>query len=178
MLVRQEFEEFSKNGDDLDLSEFTRILAFCSDQGIETTVLISPLHASILNTVALAGKWQSYLSWQRSVVEAAQPYRDNVTIIGIEDNPNIVLQPIEASSSFFRDGVHYNDDAGAQIMDCLVKNDCSESIKPVHLDTNNLGVYLEGISRLMLEYRITNAQDYAQLLRWVGMPANHKMAAP
>ena len=168
-LNRQRMEEFTTSTDELDVTEFTRLLQFCIDNNIATTVFISPVHGSIMNTVKLAGKWKNYLNWQRLVVKTVNRMEGELRVVGLENNPDIVLQPINSTSPFFHDGVHYTEKAGKQVMSCLSDGaDCELDLAPEILNRATTAPYLKQVDSLMRRYPKTNPSDYALQLKWLG----------
>jgi hypothetical protein len=166
-LNRQKFKDFTTETDALDATEFTRLLQFCRENNIATTVLISPFHGSVMNTVHLAGQWKSYLNWQRMVSKTVIRSAGEQRTVGLEHNPTIVLEPLNSSSPFFYDGVHYTDEAGRQIMACLVDKGCAAALNPEILTGDTTAPYLKRVDGLMRSYRRKNPTDYAALLRWL-----------
>lgn len=167
MLARQKYQDFSDETDTLDPGEFNKLLEFCAEHNIRVSVLISPFHASIMNTVDIAGKWESYLQWQRMVIKLSDPYADTVQVYGLENSPQLALEAMEASPRFFHDGVHYTRQAGRQIMSCLTSPICEPPIRFTALHADNIDAYLAEVNELMRNYPDTNPRDHTRLLKWL-----------
>lgn len=166
MLSRQKYQEFSSRTGRRDFTELSRLMAFCAENDIPLSLLISPLHGMTMNAVNTAGKWNDYLSWQREAVELGGNWPETVSIFGLETNPRIIHEPIEAADPFFQDGVHYTSNAGARIMQCLY-GECGESFQLVKLDPESVDGYLLQVDRLMRAYPAANPLDYVRLMKWL-----------
>ena len=166
-LTRQIYQEFSTSSCRRDLSELSHLFAFSAANGIPLTLLISPMHGTIMNAINAAGKWSEYLRWQREVVDLGANWPETVRILGLENNPQIIHESIKAAEPFFRDGVHYTNNAGARIMQCL-SGDCGESFQLVKLDPESIDGYLLQVNRLMRGYPAANPRDYAQFEEMAG----------
>ena len=167
MLVRQKDEDFTTQPDELDMTEFERLLDFCEGAGIRTTVFVSPFHASIMNAVNLSGKWQRYLAWQRQVTDAVERSGADIRLLAMESSSSAVLEPMEAGKPFFQDGVHYTADGGESVIACLAKDDCSDDLRFTILEGSNIEDYLSAVDRRMKDYKKTNPADYKLLLKWL-----------
>ncbi|MCY4428453.1 MAG: hypothetical protein OXC05_15690 [Halieaceae bacterium] len=166
MVTRQKYREFSTRTGRLDFTELSRLTAFCAENDIPLTLLISPMHGMAMNAVNAAGKWNDYLSWQREAVELGGNWPETVSIFGLETNPRIIHEPIEAADPFFQDGVHYTNNAGARIMQCL-HGECGESFRLDKLDSASIDGYLLLVDRMMRAYPAANPRDYARLIKWL-----------
>jgi len=49
---------------------FRDMVALALAAGVETTVVITPVHAALLETIQLAGLWETYETWKRDVLNA------------------------------------------------------------------------------------------------------------
>lgn len=167
MLSRQKYADFSEGDGRLEFDEYRRLLRFCELEGIELTIIISPFHASIMNTVAIAGQWQSYLDWQQTIVSEAEAYSERVQVIGLEAERSLVLEPVGAADPLFQDGVHYTSRGGRAIVDCLALGRCEVGVKARTLDHREVEAYLASVDRIMSRYRKSNPRDYKLLLKWL-----------
>ncbi len=173
MLVKQKYDDFSRKTDQLDMTELAALLAFCDDHGIQALILISPFHASITNTVSMAGKWNQYLDWQRQVTEISAAYPNSTSIFALESSSDLVLEAIDGERRFFQDGVHYTGMAGRSVMACLTGSDCDSTIKLITLNTANSASYFDEVTRLMKNYRHSNPSDFARVPKWLGHPTQN-----
>ena len=169
MLARQKYEEFSEGGDEIDLAELLAALDFCKTQGIEMILLVSPMHALTLNAVALSGRWEAYLDWQRQLVEVAGSHPARVRLYGLENNARLITDPIKAERPLFNDGVHYASRVGDLVLSCITRggSGCSEELQPMRLDGGSIDSYLVELTRSMQTYPQTHPREYAALRRWL-----------
>ena len=167
LLSNQKYREFRSLSRQVDYQWLEELLRYCQQEGIAVTLLISPSHAHILNAIDLAGRFPNYLQWQRDLVAIAADY--DMTIVGMENNRHLLLEPIAPDSVLFHDGVHYSRQTGIEISRCLPRRlaglDCEGDLQLQILNTANLDSYLDGVSRLMRSYPDTNPADYQLLLR-------------
>ena len=147
--------------------EFDDLMDFCRENDIPTTVLISPFHASVMNTVNMAGRWENYLSWQYRVTDSVNKVQGDFRVVGLEGNSGVVMEPIVTESPFFLDGVHYNSAAGKKVMICLSGGQCAGEIEIFPLDTETIAPYLEYVDELMRRYPEERPDDYRSLLKWL-----------
>jgi hypothetical protein len=171
MLVKQKYQDFTQKTDQLDMAELNALLKFCDDHDIQAWVLISPLHASVMNSVNMAGQWPQYIDWQRQVIQVSSTYSNSARVFALENSPNLVLEAIDQDSRFFLDGVHYTSQAGRQIMACLAGSDCDSTINLATLNNTNSTPYLEAVTGLMENYRHSNARDFARVQKWLDLSA-------
>jgi hypothetical protein len=167
MLARQTYDDFMTQTDELDITEFDRLLDFCENAGIRTTVFISPFHASIMNAVDFSGKWQRYLTWQRQLTDAVERSGADIRLLAVESNSNAVLESMDAGIPFFQDGVHYTAGGGESVIACLTNDDCSDDLQLTVLGRSNIEDYLSSVDRTMKGYKETNTADYKLLLKWI-----------
>ncbi|MEP5567766.1 MAG: hypothetical protein ABJN62_08035 [Halioglobus sp.] len=167
MLVRQKYQDFTQKTDQLDMTELNALLKFCDDHDIQTLVLISPFHASIMATVDMAGKWPQYIAWQRQVIRTSSHYANSARVLALERSPDLVLEKIDSDSRFFQDGVHYTSQAGRQLMHCLSAGECDSKINLVTLNSSNSASYLNTVTQLMESYRHSNPEDFAKVQKWL-----------
>jgi hypothetical protein len=171
MLVKQKYQDFIQKTDQLDMAELNALLKFCDDHDIQAWVLISPLHASVMNSVNMAGQWPQYINWQRQVIQVSSTYSNSARVFALENSPNLVLEAIDQDSRFFLDGVHYTSQAGRQIMACLAGSDCDSTINLATLNNTNSTPYLDAVTGLMENYRHSNAKDFARVQKWLDLSA-------
>jgi len=164
---KKRMREFLADSGSLDFREFEQLLEFLQDRDIDTTLLISPFHGSVMNSVRLAGGWKKYLAWQQSVMETAGHYGAGMRVTGIEHNAEIILQPIDSKELFFTDGMHYSSEAGEIIMRCIVGEQCNDELTQQVLNSSNITTYLETVDSLMKAYPMQNPQDFKALQRWL-----------
>ncbi len=169
MLARQKYEEFSEGGDEIDLAELLATLDFCRTQGIEMILFVSPMHALTLNAVALSGRWDAYLGWQRQLAEVAESHPARLRLYGLENNTLLITDPIGAERPLFNDGVHYTSRVGDLVLSCITRggSECSEELQPMRLDGSSIDSYLVELTRSMQTYAQTHPREYAALRRWL-----------
>jgi hypothetical protein len=166
-LNRQKMRDFSLETDRLDATELAGLLRFCSERNIAVTVFISPFHASVMNTVRIAGKWRSYLDWQRLVSDTVAQAPGSIRLAGVEQQALVTLEPLDTPRPFYYDGVHYTDAAGELIMACLSGGPCDSESEPAVLEAGHIGRYLRRVDELMRAYPRQRPGDYAALRKWL-----------
>ncbi|MEP1470144.1 MAG: hypothetical protein ABJK25_04160 [Halieaceae bacterium] len=159
--------EFLDESGILNFEEFDKLLSFLQANQIETVFLISPFHGSVMTSVESAGKWEDYLTWQRRVVEAVSGYDAPFRVAGIESNPGIILEPIGIERPFFTDGMHFSQEAGKSISECIMTKKCTDQVDVHFLEPRNVHKYLNDIDALMRAYPDSNPGDFAALQRWL-----------
>ncbi|MEP1471056.1 MAG: hypothetical protein ABJK25_08805 [Halieaceae bacterium] len=164
---RHKMEEFKSAGGDPTMVEFEQLLKFTGDNNIPTTILISPFHGSVMNTVRLADSWTSYMSWQRSVVAAVEDAKGQFEVVGLETSRKITLEAMNQDLPFYLDGVHYKLSSGREIMNCLVGESCNKNIRLVRLNNESIDQYLKNVDTLMNLYPRQRPDDYNSLTKWL-----------
>jgi hypothetical protein len=154
-----------------EFEELTDILDFTDANGIRVILLISPMQDLLMQSVYLAGTWEQYLKWQRDLVTLVDARDSDTTIYGIEDNPRLVQEALDAPDRLFRDGIHYTSVAGTEIASCLA-GPCNSSLKPTRLDRESIDHYLERVDALRRQYVEENPADVAKLRNWLRLNAN------
>ena len=173
-LTRQVYtEEIAHKSDRIVLDELLDLLDFTNANGIKVIVLISPLQGLLMHSLEVAGTWDQYLGWQRDLVEGITARKTDAEIYGLEDNPLLVLEAIEAPQPLFRDGVHYTLRAGTEILTCL-SGPCNSSLQPTRLDSQSINAYLEKVDSLRLQYEKENPEDIARAHKWLGLGKKKK----
>ena len=167
VLAKQIFNDFRAHSDHFNTKELVKLLNFTDTNGVQVTLLISPMHGLLLQTIYLAGKWQQYLQWHRELVALVSGRNIAVAIYGLEDNALMVLGAIDAEDAAFVDGVHYQRKAGIEIVSCLVAP-CISPLRPTRLDPQSIGLYLEQIDALRVRYVMENPAATAKLRKWLG----------
>ena len=165
-LMKEKYQDFSTKTGRRDFTELSRLIAFCAENDIPLTLLISPMHGMSMNAVNAAGKWNDYLSWQREVVVLGGNWPETVSILGLENNLQIIHEAMDAADPFFQDGVHYTGNAGARIMQCLY-GECGPGSRLAKLYPESIDGYLLQVDRLMQGYPAANPRDYARLVKWL-----------
>lgn len=146
--------------------ELTELLDYADKSRIRVTLLIAPMQGLLMQTVYLAGTWESYLNWQRDLVTLVDARNSDTKIFGLEDNPQFILEALEAPDPLFRDGLHYTHKAGAQITTCLA-GPCESPLNPTLLDNHSIDSYLERVDALRTQYVRENPADIAKLRKWL-----------
>jgi len=164
--ARQQYAEFADQDDDLDMRELDLLLSFARDNGIEISLVLSPVHGAIMNAIRLVGKWQAYLNWQRRLTRLVATSYPEVAVYGFEANPEFVLEPMQRPDPLFRDGVHYTQRAGAAILSCILRT-CEAALEGERLTGDSVNAYLESVDRLMRDYPESNPSDHERLLGWL-----------
>jgi hypothetical protein len=169
ILARQKFRDFSEKTSELDMSDLVDMLDYGEAHGIELTLLLSPFHAVQMNAVQQAGRWDSYLRWQREVVAIVDSHPGSAMIYGLEDNPHFITEPLDARPRFFEDGVHYSAWAGDLILACLRAKEapCDSELRVTPLGSDNIDAYLRSITAVMEDYPRTHPDAYLALLSWL-----------
>lgn len=151
----------SKNAS-VEFDELTALLDFTDANNIDVVLLIPPLQGLLMQTLYLAGTWESYLNWQRDLVALVNARNTDMKIYGMEDNPQLVLEAIGAPDPLFHDGLHYTRKAGDQIAACLA-GPCDSSLNPTRLDNRPVDSYLEQVDTLREQYVEQHPAEIAKL---------------
>ncbi len=151
-----------------EYEELTELLDFADAKGIRVVLLISPLHVLLMQTIYLAGTWKDYLKWQRELVVLVAARKTATQVYGIEDNPRLVLEAMDAPNPLYRDGIHYSRRAGIDITNCLV-GPCDSALKPTRLDDSSINSYLEQVETLRRQYVQDNPADTVKVYKWLGL---------
>jgi hypothetical protein len=167
MLAQQMYNsEISEKIDRHAFDELTELLDFADVNGIPLILLISPMQGLLMHTVYLAGTWDQYLDWQRELVTLVAARNTDTPIYGVEDNPQLVLEAIDAPQPLFEDGIHYTRKAGLGIITCLIAP-CDSNLQPTRLDIDSITPYLEQVDALRQQYLQDNPTDVAKARKWL-----------
>jgi len=166
MQTKQRYREFDDQNDELDMRELDLLLSFAQENGIEVSLVFSPMNGAIMNAIHMAGKWEAYLDWQRRLTRFIAASYPEVVVYGFETNPEFVLEPMRQSAPLFRDGAHYTQRAGAAILSCIVRT-CETGLEGELLTGDSIDAYLESVDQLMRDYPEANPSDYERLLGWL-----------
>ena len=74
----------------------------------------------------------------------------------------------QPENAAFVDGVHYKRKAGIEIVSCLVAP-CISPLRPTRLDPQSIGLYLEQIDALRVQYVMEHPAATAKLRKWLGL---------
>lgn len=170
-LAKQIFGDFRAHSDTLNTEELVKLLNFSDANGVQVTLLISPMQGLLLQTIYLAGKWKQYLQWHRDLVALVDGRNDGVAMYGLEDNASMVLGDLESEDAAFFDGVHYKRKIGVEIVSCLVAP-CRSPLRPTRLDSQSIGLYLKQVDALRVQYVIENPAEIVKLRNWLGLKSH------
>lgn len=139
-----------------DLEALQRFLRDARSRGVEVTLFINPYHAEYLTSLAVAGKWPTFMTWKRAVVAVAgrfeiplwdfsgfDPYSTEELSVASETGG--VLQ-------WFWEPAHYRRELGELMLARMLERDCgktldmdfgkriSESTLETRIDQDNTGL--------------------------------------
>ncbi|NQX89062.1 MAG: hypothetical protein HRT77_10400 [Halioglobus sp.] len=171
ILAKQVFNDLQNHKTDraVTLDALTEMLDFAADNGIRLLLFISPRQALQMQTLYHAGEWENYLRWHRDLVTLVDAHDARVSLYGIEDNAELVLEPVDAAEPLFRDGLHYRRKAGHSIMACLL-GPCSSTFQPTKLDAQSIDMYLARLDMLRRQYLAAHPRDAERLVHWLQPP--------
>lgn len=140
------------------LSKFQSIIELCKQNKIKLNIFISPIHASQLETIKIAGLWPEFEKWKREVVTIT-PLWD------FSGYNSITSEPISESMKNFLDSAHYSKEVGDLILSRIL--DYGTETVPddfgVLLTPDNIEAHLEKI-RGDRELWVKNNPEAVQLL--------------
>ncbi|MFD0673659.1 hypothetical protein [Cohnella sp. GCM10027633] len=130
------------------LDDFKAIVELCKDKRIKLLVFVSPSHASLVESIRVAGQWDNYEQWKRKLVEIT-PLWD------FSGYNSITSEPITNQMQNYWDSTHYRKNVGKMVLErMLAIND-----ERLH---NDFGVWIENESTME-----THLQTIRQLqLSW------------
>jgi len=95
------------------IDEFRELVTICREKGIECKVFISPSHATDMEAIRVAGKWQEFENMKRQLC-AITP------ILDLSGYNSITTDPIGSERRYYWDGSHYKKEIGNMILDQLI----------------------------------------------------------
>ena len=165
-LSRQIFAQMSEGGDLRDYSELRLLLDFLEAQNIRAQIVITPLNGLHLETIVRADAWEKYIAWQRQIVEIVASYNSTISVYGLENNHELVLEKVDNRNPLFDDGVHLTSLASAQVVECFVGK-CTMDSEPVLLLPKNMNNYFAKMAILRSLYLEENPLYEKKLTRWI-----------
>jgi hypothetical protein len=160
-------------------AELAAIIALCRRQGIDLHLFIHPYHADLLETIRLAGLWDSFENWKRALVRAAAPP-------GPDPDPHMVLwdfsghydpalEPVPppgdtvTAMRWFWEAGHYKAALGDRIIARLFGTGAGDFGRRLTPDT--IEPHLAALRAAQAAYHAARAPDAARLAALFGEPA-------
>lgn len=166
-LTRQMYEYANSNTLDMSaFDELTALLDFADNNEIEVVLFISPMQGLLMQAVFFADGWDQYLSWHRQLVDLITNRSNTTEIYGLEDNPQLVLEAVDAPRPFFKDGIHFNHGVGKQFVRCLT-NTCNSDLQTALLNKHTVDAYLAKVEVLRRRYVQENPADVVKARHWL-----------
>lgn len=165
-LAKQVYQEMKHSSREFDFTEFVALVEFLQAENIEAKLLITPMNGLLLETVNMAGAWDSYVNWQRQLVHLVSGYGTKISIYGLENNPALLLENVETNDPLFRDGVHLTRRASSEIFECL-NTICSPELNPIKLEPSGIATYFLEMNHLRDRYLKENRKYSRKLIRWL-----------
>lgn len=172
VLAEQMFDEFQNRSRELTAEHLAALLEYAEQHDIELVLLFSPVHALTMNAIELAGAFELYLDWQRLVVETVEDSNANARLYGFEANPLLVGRSFRSSRAVYQDGVHYTVAVGEAMLDCLLRDRCSDDLRPTRLDSESIEAYLATVAEVPGDYRARYPKDQVDLVHWLAPDRN------
>lgn len=95
------------------IDEFRELITLCQEKNINYKVFISPSHATDMEAIHVAGKWQEFENMKRLLC-AITP------ILDFSGYNSITTDPIGSERRYYWDGSHYNKEIGNMILGQLI----------------------------------------------------------
>jgi hypothetical protein len=151
--------------------DFAALLSLAHANGIETTVVILPVHARLLEVLSYAGLWESFEFWKRQLVttnESVARARGQLPFDLWDFNGYYPITSEAVSTrplEWFYDSAHASVSMGNRILDIIAGNAVADFGGKI--DVNNIDNWLQIQRDLRDAYRIANPQTSEQLRRHV-----------
>ncbi|MDJ1184820.1 hypothetical protein [Roseofilum casamattae] len=91
------------------LEDLQKIVDICREQNINLQLFISPVHASQLEAIRAAGKWDNFEQWKREVAEIS-PFWD------FSGYNSLTTEEIAEQMVYYRDSSHYSPEVGNLVL--------------------------------------------------------------
>jgi len=175
------------------LDNFAEILRLCHDNHIQLTLMISPIHARLLETIRVAGLWDTYEEWKRQLVmlndlaattkhNAAFPFWDfaDYHAINREAVPNKTDN--STTTAWWWESSHYKKQLGDIVLDRIFDIPAPMGIDSEHFGTlitsNNIDEHLQQIRARQQHYESTHPTDVSEIETLRAFIADLKKTSP
>lgn len=101
------------------LSNFRQIVELCQENNVELALFISPIHATLLETIAVAGLSEEFHRWKREV-SAIAPVWD------FAYHNTVTTEAIAPDMKYYFDSSHYSQEAGNLVLNRLYSRNLEE----------------------------------------------------
>lgn len=179
-LVAPAGREF-KGDDRQPYEDFRNLLMFCRSQGIDLRLVISPMHAHMLELYWLNGTWGKFEDWKRRLVrlvedEAARapgarpfPLWDFSSYSGITTEPVPAPGDVRTRMRWYWESSHFKTATGQLMFDRVLDRRSPELAGHedfgVRLGADNIERHLQSIRAQHGDYLDVNRQDVAEIAR-------------
>lgn len=118
------------------LNDLQIIVETCKERGIDIVIFVSPVHASQLETIRAAGKWENFEQWKREVSKIA-PFWD------FSGYNSITTEALADEMKNYKDSSHYKPEVGNLVLnrifnyhDEVVPEDFGVPIAPENIESH------------------------------------------
>lgn len=170
-----------KGDDRQPYEDFRTLLMFCRAQGIDLHLIISPMHAHMLELYWLNGTWQKFEDWKRRLVrlvedEAARaPGAQPFPLWDFSSYNNITMEPVPASGDvktrmrWYWESSHFKTATGQLMFDRVLDARSTELAVNadfgVRLGADNIEGHMEAIRAAHFRYAATHQSDIEEINR-------------
>jgi hypothetical protein len=153
-----------------NLDLFTRILRYCHQRGITTTLFISPEHIFLTDLRRRASgslQWQQFHRELATINERVAREQDVAPfpLWGFNQLDGIVNEPLPnaglVAGAWFRDGIHFNRDLGKLLLEQMLQNRATPGYA---LHSGNIELYLAAVDQLQQRFLSKNRESVESYL--------------
>jgi len=137
------------------LDGFERIVSYADKNNIRLTIGISPMHARLLEVIDMAGLWDDFETWKKSITHIIKLQNENglssqfklydfatYNRFSIEESP---LQTKHNDVTWFSDPSHYKRNLGTSVIDRMLGAPLENNQFGVDIDQGNIEEHLTTI---------------------------------
>ncbi|WP_336728960.1 hypothetical protein [Achromobacter ruhlandii] len=156
------------------IAELARIMDMASQDGADLTVVISPSHARLLESMQQLGLWNIFEDWKRRIVRTAEKMSERkITIVDFSGYNSVTTEavpPVDDKASVMHnywDDFHFKKEIGDRILERIAKGPTPavNDTFGVALTKANLDGHLARIRTERDQWRATHGDDIAGVTR-------------
>ena len=148
---------------------FSQVLSYLYENKVDTTIVISPIHARFMEVIHRAGFWQDYSSWKKTIVLVNESLSETYKVKGYDIFDAAIyneysmeeIKP-KTSATWYFESSHATPAYGDKILDQILL--AKSGVVAVQLTSENIDEHLEAQSKKRESYIENNAAQIKHLI--------------
>ena len=160
------------------IAEIARIMDMARQDSADLTIVISPSHARLLESMQQLGLWNIFEDWKRRIVRAADASTGGkITIVDFSGYNSVTTEAVPPKNDKtspmhnYWDDFHFKKEIGDRILERIANRSPADGTFGVALTQANLDSHLARIRAERDQWRSTHGDDIADVARNLEPPA-------